>query len=284
MKKYLLFFSLFVFHFSFCTAQDTLVFKTGDKVAVKIIYVGEQQVLYTIPKEERQLWVMSKELNVVKYADGKSYSFIKVRKIKDSMRRVENRDYGLVNINAGIGVSIITFATGGNALFGGNIHLLSESPACNFTIDYNFTNYFTIGLAGSYQFFTDNPNSDEYLSNNYAFWEAERITRKTFALRFSYSILLKGRHNCYAGVRAGESFWTDRIISYTAPTPPPGYGGYPEYTTMAGSEQRLSFQLFAGYRYFLSNNIGFHAELGIGTPYFAEAGITFRFKTKRIEK
>jgi hypothetical protein len=40
-----------------------------------------------------------------------------------------------------------------------------------------------------------------------------------------------------------------------------------------------ALQVVYGIRYFISYNVGLQAELGIGQPYLAEAGIAFKFNS-----
>ncbi|HTB31026.1 MAG TPA: hypothetical protein VK808_03320, partial [Bacteroidia bacterium] len=60
MKKYLLYFSLFILHISLCSAQDTIVLRTGIKTGVKVISVGDFVVFNQPPNHQDQRMENSK--------------------------------------------------------------------------------------------------------------------------------------------------------------------------------------------------------------------------------
>jgi hypothetical protein len=218
MRKLLLVFSVFIFGFSFCQAQDTLVHKSREKL-----------------------------------------------------------DYQPIIINAGIGGSLMELAVpGGNLIGGGGPAFLYNSPAFNATLNYNFTKKFSIGIGGAYEWFTDHPG---YGQSETASWETEKISRYnvTWIVLYHFSKLVYS--DAFTGLRIGASVWNDQITSNTQ--------NYPTsivYQTMSTSTlQRGCFQLLFGYQYFPIYNFGLHAEIGIGTPYFAEAGISIRFKTRKVK-
>ncbi len=73
MKNRLLYFSFFIFHFSFGQAKDTLVYNTGIKRAVKIVLVGKE-ISYTITPGEKIQYVSPSKVNYIKYSDGVLYT------------------------------------------------------------------------------------------------------------------------------------------------------------------------------------------------------------------
>jgi len=73
MKKYLLYFSLFILHISLCSAQDTIVLRTGIKTGVKVISVGDFVVFNQPPNHQDQRMENSK-VAYIKYADGYIYT------------------------------------------------------------------------------------------------------------------------------------------------------------------------------------------------------------------
>ncbi len=265
--KYLLYFSLLVFHFSLCKAQDTLVYKTGEKVGVKVISINGGKVIYTLPPDEKQLSVNQAKLYYVKYKDGSRYSIVQSKSPSNK---------GALGISGGIGFSFITWALPNSNAFNMSGELfykiLTISPAYNLTFDYNVANHFSFGLSGAYQSLTDNP----YLDGTNFTWETERITRKNISFRFITHLSKKPTHDAYLGVRVGMSIWTDDVIAINT-----SVQGGSAFTSMPSYSERGSFQLFFGYRTFLSNIFGIHIEAGIGSPYLIEAGITFRFQTEK---
>jgi hypothetical protein len=73
MKITLLYFSLFVFHSSLCVAQDTLVLKNGQKMAVKVIYVAPD-IIYSIPPSDKQKLMWRSKVSYIKYSGGSIYT------------------------------------------------------------------------------------------------------------------------------------------------------------------------------------------------------------------
>jgi hypothetical protein len=73
MKKLFIYFSLFIFSFSLCSAQDTIVLKNGSKMAVKIVSVGDFVVFNQPPNQQDQRMDNSK-IYYIKYADGSKYT------------------------------------------------------------------------------------------------------------------------------------------------------------------------------------------------------------------
>ncbi len=270
MKKYLLYFSLLVFHFSLCKAQDTLVYKTGEKVGVKVISINGGKVIYTLPPDEKQLSVNQAKLYYVKYKDGSRYS---ISPNNQSIRPT----YPRFNIGAGIGVGLITWALPNSNVFnfGGDesYDILTVSPAYNLTLDYNILKTFSWGICGAYQTLTDHPA----FGGTVATFETERISRYNVTFRFLGHLSKNPTHYAYLGTRFGASIWTDKVTAFI---PPSRYDDFP-YTSMPSYSRAVSLQLFFGYRGFVSDIFGFHFEIAIGSPYVLEAGITFRFKTKK---
>jgi hypothetical protein len=72
MKKLLLYFSLFIFNFSPCSAQDTLFLRNGNKLGVSVISYGSE-IVYTIPPNDKQLSISSSKVSSIKYKDGFIY-------------------------------------------------------------------------------------------------------------------------------------------------------------------------------------------------------------------
>jgi hypothetical protein len=290
-------------------AQDTVVFKDGQKRIVKIISV-DKRINYTdstgkdyfsLGQVEYIHYATGEKLTISIPTDNKGsihseayyghgeYTDTFPKKNFDSPKK---HDYRPIAISAGYGVSAIQMpinaqVQGGSFGFlGPGPNFLSISPVYSGIIDYTFFNYMSIGICGAYQWVTDNP---VYITlygfpSGYAKqtiivpWETEKITRENIAIRFTVKLPLLNILNYYAGVRVGESVWTDKITSDSNKT-----GGY-IYTTMPSPIiHNLSFQILNGLELFPIYNIGIHIELGVGTPYFLEGGITFRFKTKKQE-
>jgi hypothetical protein len=289
MQKIVLYFSLFIFHFSLCFAQDTLVYKTGEKVAVKVFYVNGDKVIYTFPPGKKQEIVKLSELDYLKYEDGNKYSeelqakqdsIDYVLKAKqDSIDRVNKPYYRPININIGFGYSPefdgdLVIATPFFPVQKDAEYFLCSNivPNLGGAIDYAVDKRFSIGLAASYQ--------SEMISHEETPYNDE-ISRINTAIRFLYHLNKNNLHfDNYIGLRVGCSHWHDnpsltsayQNVSYSIPI-----------FYFIGSANLLvpSFQFLYGIRLYGSGGFGFHFEVGIGSPYLIEGGITFRFKTRK---
>ncbi|HXP50375.1 MAG TPA: hypothetical protein VN922_10490, partial [Bacteroidia bacterium] len=100
-------------------------------------------------------------------------------------------------------------------------------------------------------------------------------SRLNIGVRASYHLnKFNLRFDDYIGIRLGCSYWHDIFICPSSY----GYVGSPEYSIGAATLYKPSFQVFYGLSLFPSGGcVGFNFEIGIGTPYFGEGGITFRF-------
>jgi hypothetical protein len=175
-------------------------------------------------------------------------------------------DKGKLYISGGIGYSTILprvysfFVDQQAAAYG-----ISESAVWNGNIDYGIGNTTDIGLGIAYQTATGAPAGTNYfLPSPYT----ERLTRLNISARFLKEIIEKKHIELYFGLRAGISFWTDFV------SPPPPVNSTAQPTLGKSRPIYPSIQAPFGIRYFVGH-LGLQAELAIGTPYFAEGGITF---------
>lgn len=281
MKKCLLCSSFFILSSSFCFAQDTLVYRTGEKVAVKIISVGGDVVMYTIPPGDQQKSVSKSALNYIRYQDGSRYSIQGAPVYNNSANEYNAPNHGWLTINAGVGFSLITTALPeyfDASLSSSNYYIFhSVTPVYNVTVDYGIVDAVSIGACGAYQSLTANPGFDNTIEP----FETERITRYNVAARLLWHITQGKNYDIYMGVRGGASIWTDQVISYSVPVMPTCYyqNGV-ETQSIPSASIKGSFQFLFGYRVFIIPCLGFQFESGIGTPFLIEGGITFRFKTR----
>ena len=268
MLKFSAIVGLVVFSFSLCIAQDTLVYKTGEKIAIKVYSTDGNKIVYQKLQDDQKISVNASKIDYIKYADGSIFSPNRTSGVSTTR--------GMIDINAGIGLGLITWALPNSNTFNLSgdqfYNILTVSPAYNIIIDYSIVNTFELGLCGAYQSLTDNPE----LGGNPATFETERISRYNIYFRFFGHLSPNPVSYAYLGARFGVSIWTDNVIAFT----PPGPGADP-YTSMPHYSENGSLQLFLGYSTFSSSNLGFHFEVGFISPYVAEAGITFRFKTKK---
>jgi hypothetical protein len=178
---------------------------------------------------------------------------------------------GKLYVNGGIGYSLIlqriysSMANQEAAPYG-----ISESPVYNANIDYGIGKKISIGLGAAYQTATGAPTGTLYFQHSYY---TENLTRLNLSVRALREIITKKHFELYYGLRAGISFWTD----FVTPIPPPTSTAQP--TLGKNHDTYPSIQLPLGIRVF-TGHLGVHFEVAIGTPYFAEGGITFRIGKK----
>src|ERR1700722_19651619 len=71
MKKLLLYFSLLLFNFSFCEAQDTIVLWSGEKIQTNITKMGNKIYYYEINDPDKLVtYIKKSEVHYIHYADG----------------------------------------------------------------------------------------------------------------------------------------------------------------------------------------------------------------------
>lgn len=141
-------------------------------------------------------------------------------------------------------------------------------PNLGVTVDYGLSKRFSIGLASSYQ--------SEVVTYFYSNLVFDKITRINLTTRILFHLNKNHPHfDHYIGIRGGFNYWGD------TPSPNPGYP--PSYFLTNPNQFVLSFQVLYGMRIYLSNLIGIHFEVGIGEPYLAETGLSFRINTRKTE-
>jgi hypothetical protein len=278
MRKLLLHFSLFVFSVSYCKAQDTVVFKTGEKDAVTVVSFGKRNIRFLL--DDTLYSVNQSRVNYIKYRNGVTYSFKDLAAKFDSADKVSNAEiekhdstaYPRIHINVGVGGSSIEtlILNNDNNAIGLGPYFISQSLAYNCVIDYSINKRISVGIGGAYQWVNDNP-SEEPQNSSVNSLETEKISRYNISGRILYHFLKHTTVDIYAGVRAGVSGWSEQIVSNSQAA------NAILYKTTIPTSKQGSFQVLGGFMIPVYHCIGIHAELGVGTPYIIEAGITFRF-------
>jgi len=289
MKKFILIFffarhslkllataGVFIFSFSLCEAQDTLVFNVGSKIRVKVLYVDKLKVYFKEPPDKDIETVNKTELTDIKYANGFVYS---PDLNQDSLMNHGQKGHLVINIGVGyspefdgdVGFGGLFFPVQRNSEY---FSCYSIIPNIGGTVDYGLTQKSSIGLAVSYQ-------SEVVQDNDYSFLNANKISRTNFAVRFLKH--LNKRHpnfDNYFGLRVGCSYWVDKPISsgenQNLAVSIPFY-----YFLETPNSLVPSIQFLFGMRFYFNDTIGIHIEAGIGSPYLVESGISFRFKTQK---
>jgi hypothetical protein len=153
-------------------------------------------------------------------------------------------------------------------------------PNIGGTIDFGLPKRFSIGLASSYQNeLVSWGYGLDHVYNGYPIY-SDKVTRVNMAFRLLYHLINNTHIDLYTGIRFGSSYWHDspspdntNIYSVFAYTPS---------TFLSNSNNFVpSFQYVWGLRYFPIKNLGIHVELGIGSPYLVEGGLSFRINTRK---
>lgn len=150
-------------------------------------------------------------------------------------------------------------------------------PAMGLTVDYMVNDRTSIGIAGTYESVQMNWS---LISGQGLYFLADRIARLNVAGRILRHFSRNPeRSDNYLGIRVGDSYWKDVPVS-TGSFPPgiPLLNPIPLFLTHS-TLNLLSFQVLYGSRIFLPgalHNFGFNFEIAIGSPYMAEAGISYR--------
>ena len=266
---------------SFVKAQDTIVLNNGKKILAKHIHIRQRIYYKDYPSSQKD----SVEKSGVNYVIHKSGWKIPMN---PSPWRIP------ITICPGIGISTIQYKfkdvftdTGAN--------IISFSPVYSLNIEYAPTQNFSFGIGIAWQSLKINPYESNsviyyttYSSGTYITGQSyyipgnpktytaggpdeqitESLTRLNIGARLIYHIRNDDVKDFYIGGRMGLSFWSDQ----STPT---------GYNKEEGSAALLSIQAFIGIRREIINNLGVYLEGGIGTPYFANAGIYYKVNTKK---
>jgi len=134
----------------------------------------------------------------------------------------------------------------------------SGSPVLSMQIDINGKSNWSGGFAFSYQVigitesnFSSSPSIGYYKGTFYN-------DRFNGGFRIIYHFIRKERFSYYFGARPGVSYWQFNFTTDVMP----------------------SLQVFSGILYAPFKAFGFHAEIGIGTPYTIEGGIVLILHSK----
>ena len=179
---------------------------------------------------------------------------------------------GEITVNAGAGYSLI-FAIIDPlvkaSITSGNV-TSNAPPVFNGTVDYAFNSWFSLGIGIGYQSITVNinnftdSNNTPYLYNQNA---SASVSRLNIGLRPCFHLGKNPNVDPYFGLKVGVSIWSFALTStdpnYNLPLP---YSG----TVPA-------FQAFFGLKGYFLPFMGAHFEIAVGSPYFIEAGLNFRF-------
>jgi hypothetical protein len=278
MKKRLLFFFGLALLYSFCEAQDTIVFKTGERDAVTVTSFGKKTINFIL--EDTAYSVNESRIDYIKYRNSIRYSykdlFVKYdsanKALSAEMAKDDSAEFRPLHISIGVGGSSIESDILNNA----NIpppelgpFFITQYLVYNAIIDYSVTRWLSFGIGAAYQWVSDNPSEEPINGYVVNYKETEKITRYNYSARVLYHPLKHAGLDIYAGLRGGISSWKEQITSNSDPA-----GDY-IYKTTVPSKSQGSYQVLIGGLLPVFDCVGIHVELGIGNPYLFEGGITF---------
>ena len=159
MKKRLLFFFGLALLYSFCEAQDTIVFKTGERDAVTVTSFGKKTINFIL--EDTAYSVNESRIDYIKYRNSIRYSykdlFVKYdsanKALSAEMAKDDSAEFRPLHISIGVGGSSIESDILNNA----NIpppelgpFFITQYLVYNAIIDYSVTRWLSFGIGAAY--------------------------------------------------------------------------------------------------------------------------------------
>jgi len=188
---------------------------------------------------------------------------------------------GQLTLNAGVGysplfnggtyfISSLLYPVSYNMRYTEEVYFSSVSPNLGARIDYTLPGRIIVGLAVNNQSEVVTTNNGAPIINN--------ITRTNIGARVLYHLNKDNTSfDNYLGMRVGFSFWTDATPNLPSTTP-----YYNDLIFLNSSNLAVpSVQFLYGIIFYPGYNVGLHIEVGIGSPYTAEAGLTCRINTRK---
>lgn len=201
-----------------------------------------------------------------------------VAQSKDENEKKDRDTLNKIVITANTGGSLIKFglelvnntytATG----LPTTVKTISSLPAFQISGDYYASKIISVGAAVSYQQFGIDFKDYNYQVGNTiqtASFKAT-LTRTQIGARILFHFYNEKRLDCFSGVRIGPTIWQVGV-SY----PDPSISQDDLFKIKGGF---IGVQvLYFGLRGYFTENFGMNFELAVGSPYFASAGLNFRF-------
>ncbi len=280
MKYIFTAFLLFVLTSSCIKAQDTIVLNDGKKILAQHIHI-RQKIYYKNSTTHLKDSIAKSQVNYVIHESGWKIPMIPPPWLPYFV------------ITPGIGLSTMPYLF--RSILGDSGSTIQAStPVYTLNVDYDQNSQFSIGIGFAWQSVKINPYTSYngqlstysfnplfpsvnihpsptiFIPNSYFGGSdntiLETITRFNIGVRLLYHIRNDDDEDFYLGTRLGVSFWTDKSIPM----------GYNSMTNLVAP----SVQFVIGVRKRLNDFMGITLEGGIGTPYFANAGISFKVNTK----
>jgi len=192
-----------------------------------------------------------------------------------NQKAAAQKEAGQSVVTLGVGESLVgsIFSVASSSTSGGS-YSISHSPAILGMYDYGLSDRFSIGAAFSYQSFSTAYTNYSYYNSTtggayYGSW-TDKITRINYAVRALFHFGDNENFDPYFGLRLGFTNW-----SASTTNPDPNYATDNGFgVTIKGA---IAPQVVFGVRYFFTPLIGVNLEAAIGSPYYASAGVNFKF-------
>ena len=158
--------------------------------------------------------------------------------------------------------------------FGFDYATYRSTPLFHGLVDYGIAKKFTIGIGFGYQKNTvADWEHDEYnpFTGYYdRYYYTDKWTRINIGARGLFHMVRTERISLYAGMRISGNMYTHST----------NYGDSRYFTKLKVHPAPVSVQVLFGFSVFVTKNLGFNTELGLGGPYFFSLGLTSKFGGK----
>lgn len=188
-------------------------------------------------------------------------------------------------ISLAIGSSVMGIVTN-YWLIGNLVNKTYASPMPQLSYTYKIDKNIGIGPALSYQYF----GLDLLPINQQSSGIVMKINRTNLSGHFTFSTNLNKSLTLYAGGRLGLTFWSGNITFEELSNYLSSFSGNIILNSIIGRITKtiqpsnvrffktfISYQVLGGTEIYFTDNIGMKFEMAIGSPYWALAGLNYRF-------
>ncbi len=175
-----------------------------------------------------------------------------------------------IQLNAGMSLVGRIFETVDD--FGGDINTYS-TPAFQLNIDRKIVNWFSIGVAGSFQMmgadYTDYEHYDWETGNETTESFENDVTRMNIAIRTLFHYGGGENVSFYSGMRFGITKWTVESSSEV--------DSYEAVSSIGGDLTNPGIQVVLfGVQGYFNEQIGINTEICLGSPHYFSMGLSYR--------
>ncbi|HTB30890.1 MAG TPA: hypothetical protein VK808_02630 [Bacteroidia bacterium] len=173
-----------------------------------------------------------------------------------------------------------------NYNYNGNTYSAINYPEFGGSLDYMVSPLVCMGIGVNYQlirFDLSTNYQNAYINPYYNEGPNSALfSRLNIGIRnlFYFKGINSDNLHIYVGARAGLSIWYEwdswaNGVNYN-------YRSVINSNSNDNGNIQMSIQLLWGMRYFFTHDLGMQLELGLGTPYYAQFGITYRFNDNPV--